>query len=227
MTAPVSHHELVRHAIEVLSDIEVAVRFYRPDLQDCEVIRQLVLWMKTGLPAYQFAPTQDGKSLYEVAEYVLQMSNLDTPTLVDYAIERMGFSEEGTGVSYYDQNDDALENNLVVLSYWVGGFSQVLMPESVYLEALKAFLYDNEKYELIAHLLKQHPFDVKLDSQDQQIAALGEYLPQLRTSLHLLEDTDITSLLKQLDSLEESLNQLQTPPVIPTQFGHIGSFELW
>ncbi|MDG3086111.1 hypothetical protein P7F88_08370 [Vibrio hannami] len=230
---PENDKSLVENSIELLIDIELELRFHKPDSSDSLYIRDLVMWLKTGLPASRFFYTKDGQSLAEVARFVVDSSYIPDEAMVQNAIDATGFSIEGTGVSYPPNwSEEQLKesginepDSMVVVSYWVGGFSEVLMPESIYLSALKQYLYEKENLELVKILLQSREFDVKADTVSEQLNAVYRYLPELQVEMRYLLNSDKKHIAERLSDLQVSLSRLNLPA--DRKFGHIGSFELW
>ncbi|MDF2152700.1 hypothetical protein [Vibrio sp. CAU 1672] len=220
----------IDQAIELLSDMEHMLQFDPLRCGDYNYLHDLVMWMKTGIPEPRFAPTKDGLNLLEVAQSVLRSTYIPDEKLLQYATERCGFSEEGTGVRYPTQatpstgtNPDEMTN--VLISYWVGGFSEVLMPESIYLLALKEYLCEQQRTDLVKTLLTIHQFDPKTASQNEQLHALSSYLPDLHSALLVMPDTDNKHLTERLIRLGKALAQIPLTPA--RRFGHLRTFHLW
>lgn len=231
---------LIDEAIELLTDFEVELHFHRPDSKEAAYLRDLVLWLKTGLPAVRFASTQDGKSLYELARYFMTIACAPEQKLVEHAINQTSFSSEGTGIQYYDcwsdydepesgrnvdltQYSDMQRN--VLISYWVGGFSEVLMPESIYLKALKDLLYEKLDEELLIRLMPVCQSDFREDTLNEQLTTLAAYLADIQSQLLFMPVSEVKRLPERVKELEQKLSTVPLTEKRP--FGHVGSFELW
>ncbi|MCK6264681.1 hypothetical protein KP803_15485 [Vibrio sp. ZSDE26] len=226
--------------IDLFAAFELELGFLNSESDTVTKLREMVLWIKSDIPVGGFAPTVDGRSLPKVVRHIFDSTHFTLDELTEFALNECSFSCEGTGVSYPEDWDaDDLEEcgiyrptEVVVLSYWIGGFSDVLIPRTSYIQTLLQYLIENSRDDLVVRLNKALCVASKVGLSPLQHRSLHLLLLNIEPELRLSQSRKLNELNGKMQALRDLLRDTDAALGISSQlevktWGHVRQYDLW
>lgn len=224
---------IASQAADILTQVELEIRFYQPDNQVLAELRDMVLWLKNRIPSATLVPSYDNQSLSDICRYAISNTQAPIERVVQHAIDSSGFGDDSVQLSYPNSLSTeelqefgiANSNEVILISYWVGGFSDVTVPLAIYLRVLAEYLRENELVDLLAELedklLVYRPFNTRT----AELLKLKQLIPTFLSALPYSESVRRKQLHSQLTRLQEQLQpHIQKPH---NKLGHVRWYQLW
>ncbi|KGY12704.1 hypothetical protein NM22_08265 [Vibrio tubiashii] len=222
-----------KQAIDLLQSSEVAIRFETPHANVLAEIRAMVLWLKERKPSSKIVAGNDGKSLAEICQHLFSSTQVPIEKIVHYTIEEIEFGEDGFQLSYAsrinveEQQELGLHvpQDVVIISYWVGGFSDVAIPLALYLRELADYLRTHGHQELLKQLKSQTLIARPYNTRIEEFVELNKLIPQIFSALPYSHSVHKKQLHSQLAVLQKQIEPyLQQPH---NKLGQVRWYQLW
>jgi len=224
---------IAKQAIDLLQNSEVAIRFETPHANVLTTVRPMVLWLKERKPSSEIVAGNDGKSLAEICQHLFSSTQVPIEKIVHYTIDEIEFGEDGFQLSYAsrmnveEQQELGLHapQDVVIISYWVGGFSDVAIPLGLYLRELADYLQTHGHQELLKQLKSQTLIARPYNTRIEEFVELDKLIPQVLAALPYSHSVNKKQLHSQLAVLQQQIEPyLQQPH---NKLGQVRWYQLW